>query len=323
MRTETLKKAIKREYPDAKELFPEYMINCPRCNDRRKRCGINVVRKMAHCFNCGVVLGVRKLAELLKIREEKTYDPNDFEELDRILESVSKPKETSLEELKRKPPEIDIAGVFCATAKQSKNWSVYQPLYEKAKDYIEQKRGFDFERLSARYKLVLPSPNSRERGRLLLPVFEGGYIVYYQARALYDQKPKYLNPTKEQTTFGKSNFIFNLEATARYPEIVVCEGIFSALSVGEHAVAIFGKELSDRQAFKLLCSGVKTITILFDPGEEHWAEKAAAKLFPSIRVKIAHLVSGDPNEVSEEELTSCLHTADNFQDPILNIPDFA
>ncbi len=311
MNVRQTQQALLNEYPDAKGDFPEYRICCPECGDKRYRLGINVRKPTGHCFNCGERFNPKRIAALLKLDKTRVYLPNDLGDLETFLESLEDVPETAPLQA---APEIRVDAVPLEDAE----WiPELKELHDLAYQYLTS-RGFPPEFYSEAYQLMLPYPNSRERGRLLLPVFEEGKLVYYQARSLSGESPKYLNPTKAQTTHGKSHFVYNLEYAATFNEIIICEGIFSSWAAGGNAVAIFGKELSNHQAFKILQKNVRKATILLDPGEEDWAYKAAAKLYPKVEVRIANLEKGDPNEVTIDELVEVLARAEKFEDPLLS-----
>ncbi len=76
--------------------------------------------------------------------------------------------------------------------------------------------------------------------RVILPVYGSEWegLVYYQARALFKTKQKYLNPS-----VPKRLFYSKLEQSALF--IVLVEDIISAIRVGEtcYAIALLGKTL--------------------------------------------------------------------------------
>lgn len=78
------------------------------------------------------------------------------------------------------------------------------------------------------------------KGRIIIPIWDGDDIVFFQARASNnDMEPKYLNPSVE-----KSNIIFNKENFNREKYIIITEGLIDAENIGSQGTTILGKELT-------------------------------------------------------------------------------
>jgi hypothetical protein len=84
--------------------------------------------------------------------------------------------------------------------------------------------------------------------RIIIPFRSGDTVFYFQARALYDQSPKYLNPSTEIAP-KPSDILYPYDEDEDY--LVVCEGPLDALSLqrkGINATATIGSSISPRQA---------------------------------------------------------------------------
>lgn len=299
MQPKQLYDALKAKYP-LRGGIPEVTLCCVFCDDTRFRLGINLVKRTGQCFNCGETLSPRKLLELV---QDTLSQPND---LDSLYAKIDQVKAASYRHFVF--PETKALTLSGIPIHEYKGEGRYRPLYEEACDYLRS-RGFDPHLLSRYYGVLLADPESRESGRIILPVFEGEKMVYYQARAVFRQVPKYLNPSKQDVPAGKSHFVFNLDQASRYEEIVICEGIFSALAVGTNAVALMGKQMSEMQEIKIKRKAIPAATILLDPGTYREALHIARRLSPQMKVRVALLEKGDPNEVSPEELKRVLLAA--------------
>lgn len=296
--------------------YPEVRIDCPFCTDNRKRFGINLKRFIAHCFNCGERLGPYAVRKLLGFEEKK--ERACLEDLEKELEELSSQPRGEADFFNPSYPRV--SGIyFWEYVSDPKKFSSYREVFECSIDFLAS-RGFKAT-VAEKYEFILPSKNFFKTKRLILPVFESGELVYYQARALDSTKPKYINP-KNTECVGKSNCVFNLDRAAEFESIVICEGIFSAISAGENAVAVFGKELSQRQAVKIFLKGVRKATILFDPGTEKESIKAAEVLSRRLDVRIAELKGGDPNEVSQEAVSEAINTAKIYERGLYGFNDF-
>jgi DNA primase len=100
--------------------------------------------------------------------------------------------------------------------------------------------------------------------RIIIPFKGDADVVYYfQARALYDQTPKYLNPSTD-TAPKPSDILYPFDEEDHY--VVVCEGPLDALSLqlkGINATATIGSSVSTRQA-EILSTFDGTIILGYD-----------------------------------------------------------
>jgi hypothetical protein len=84
--------------------------------------------------------------------------------------------------------------------------------------------------------------------RIIIPFKADGVVFYFQARALYDQSPKYLNPSTEIAP-KPSDILYPYDEDEDY--LIVCEGPLDALALqrkGINATATIGSSVSPRQA---------------------------------------------------------------------------
>lgn len=306
-----VERALKDAFVDWQGSFPEFRVCCPLpdCGDVRHRLGINVLKRIGHCFNCNARLDPKDISDLLSKFGSRVYEPNDFESLEQVFRDI----QDSVSEPPTRIQEIPSPGVEIISAQESGYSGALYPIINQALRYLAA-RGLNPQDVSELYRFQVPLPGSFLEDRIILPVYEGQRLVYWQARSLADGNPKYLNPSKSVCSLGKSHYVFNLDQAADHERIIICEGIFSAISCGPQAVAIFGKELSDAQAFKIVRKRVRHATIVLDPGAEESAIKIAKKLNGRLEISIAHLETGDPNEVSSQELQDRINFAQPFED---------
>ena len=93
--------------------------------------------------------------------------------------------------------------------------------------YLEKRK------ISERYidkMMYVLNDDSRYDKRVIIPYFENGEFVYFQARSLEkDAKLRYINPTGIDT----KEFVFNIDDIN--DELIICEGPFDAMSMDEQA----------------------------------------------------------------------------------------
>lgn len=119
---------------------------------------------------------------------------------------------------------------------------------------------------------ITPEAPDREAYRVIIPFRHQGRVVGYTSRYLDDRKPKYISNQQP-------GYVFNLDVVRAEDQIVlVCEGIFDALSIG--GAALMHNDLSEGQ-IAMLKSLDKDIIIIPDqdgPGLK-LAERAAEQGF--------------------------------------------
>jgi hypothetical protein len=109
--------------------------------------------------------------------------------------------------------------------------------------YLNSRCLFDLEG----FKKYFISSNKRFSGRVIIPFEKDGFMYYFQARTLTDQKPKYLNPTY-YNNLRVSDVLYPFDEDAEY--LVVCEGPIDAISLqiqGVNATSTQGCHVSRNQ----------------------------------------------------------------------------
>lgn len=138
--------------------------------------------------------------------------------------------------------------------------------------------------------------------RVVMPVFENGELVYWQARSLNPNVPKYINPTVERGTiaprFGRGGAC-----------IVLTEDILSAIKVGmvNEAWSIMGTSLPDKIAVRLV-NAARPVIVMLDPDDA--GRKGTAKIITQLRLlgltAGSYLGRADPKLLSLKEIECAL-----------------
>ena len=112
--------------------------------------------------------------------------------------------------------------------------------------------------------------------RVVMPVFDAGELVYWQARSLNPNVPKYINPAVVRGTvvprYGRGG-----------PCIVLTEDILSAVKVGyvNEAWSIMGTSLPDKVALQLV-QAARPVLVMLDPDDA--GRKGTAKIIDQLRL---------------------------------------
>lgn len=173
--------------------------------------------------------------------------------------------------------------------------------------YLEETRGFSTA-TSRRFRLGVCMEGDYA-GRVVFPVIEHGRIVTFQARAMGDWEPKYMNPGDVE----KGEYVYGLDLVAGDPEPIVVEGptdVVSCFQKGIRMCAPLGKTMTRRQLRKLRDGGAKRLCVLLDGSATKEAMKVAAVAIEVMEVRVAHLPGElDPDDAPLEVLEEVLEAA--------------
>ena len=269
----------------------EVVYHCPYCLERKGTSDIkgklyvNIKTGVYHCFRCnasGYISGKN-------IDNEKTYaqDKGNLEE-DSLLEDLN-----SIFYQDNFPLKIPIEKV---TSSQT------------ATDYLLS-RGFTVDQMN--YYDMRVGNTRQEFGRIIIPnqVDKIVYTDMYSARSYIGQEPKYHNPSG----VNKSQIVFNLHRIKENTPIILVEGVLTAIASGYHAVASYGKVLSDYQAYAIMAKKPSVIYVNYDYGAEQELECASKLLYsinPNIPIKQVFMKDErDSADMSKEEYIKCLENS--------------
>lgn len=123
-------------------------------------------------------------------------------------------------------------------------------------------RGFDDDKISF-YSLRLGLNNLF--GRIIIPnrLFGDNWTDIYQARTYIGDEPKYKNPVG----VNKSEIVFNIQNQVKGGDIVIVEGMLTAIAGGKNCVGTFGCSPSKSQIKQILDLNPRSITCCYDNDE--------------------------------------------------------
>jgi DNA primase len=147
-------------------------------------------------------------------------------------------------------------------------------------------------------------------GRIVLPIYKDGELVYWQARAVTPgQSPKYSNPP-----VSKSEILYTVGDSRDKSRVVVTEDILSAIRVGAHcpSACILGTKVSDSQARQL--AEYDRVSFWLDPDAAGRGGAAAGKRTLGL-VTNADIISSDadPKCLSERKIREILQLTPNHR----------
>jgi len=147
---------------------------------------------------------------------------------------------------------------------------------------------------------------SSKYNRIILPIFEGETLVYYQSRSLDTPSkinPKYINVRQ----VNAKNVYFKNFSHSENKDLVVVEDILSAIKVGKvtNTVSLLGSYIP--KSFYKLCEDFDTIFLWLDRDKlkSSIMYSKQLRLLTGKRVAVI-LREKDPKEYTEEEITLIL-----------------
>jgi DNA primase len=273
----------------------ELAFYCPFCNHHKQKLQVNTETQKWHCWTCNS--GGKKLTSLLKrldvdrktisiIREiygDSQYNPQ-LEDADTKV-FISLPKEfISLSEVPKG---------FNPEYKHAINYLTQRGITEK--DIVKYNIGYCKEGLYAR-RVIVPSYNS------------DGSLNYFVSRSYYpEEKMKYKNPPISKN-------VICLESQVNWNEpIILCEGVFDAITIKRNAIPLLGKFPSKELVQKIFLSGVSDIIISLDNDAINEALKAAEYFRKNgIHVKMMYLKDKDAADMGYEKFYEELKKTKEF-----------
>jgi len=286
-----------------------YRVNCPFCNDTRRRLWINhsygmidpangqPMTYLAICYNedCLTDEYNRKLLRemLLGIRNRST----------RVIDwSASSGMEVPVQQLREMPWPGNVTEI----QRLHDGHVVVRYLTDRgfAKDRLGRFGVMYCTQADGRYPLV--------GNRIIAPVYMNSVRVGWQAR--YVGEPIYRGIPKYYTCPGmhKSRVLYNFDHARCYPFVVVVEGITDVWRIGDQAVALLGKSLSSQQSTLLKDTWEnKPIIVVMDSDAHEEAGRivdvlAASGGNPAVSVRLP--AGKDPADLPDDEIWDAIHS---------------
>ena len=244
--SETLENLIRRYIQLGKRSAKGYeIVNCAVCNDYQPRGGFKFDGESVHyqCFNCGTSTGYDPSLTRHSISKKFKHVLLSFGiPEDEIKKCISFNFFRKEEVVKKDDSQKRIVGypiTACPLPEKSVKVSSRESIWcTVAEEYLASRsiKVEDFE--------FYVSDSSKFAGRLLIPYFFRGKIIYWQGRSMDDEtiSPRYKNPVVE-----KENIFFNMDEIYRYTTdpLFVTEGPLDAISIGSNAIALSGSTLTE------------------------------------------------------------------------------
>lgn len=270
-------------------------VNCPFCGDPSYHLGISPTN-LFHCWRCGEKGNLVKY--LKEVLHKNFYEVKDimqnyvFEE--NIYKTIDKPKIFNYD-----------------NPRLNDNIKKYMP---KAAFLYLQERGFEPNKISAKYQLKFFSNIGEFKFRIFIPVFENKNMVTFTTRDYSGiSKIKYLH----NKSVPIKSYVYNIDTIQ--DNIIIVEGVIDAWRMGDGSVSIFGIEYSKEQVLKISKLGANKIFVMFD--DEEQAQMKATKLAQDLSpycesIKTLYFHSDDSNAKDPAEWFKTNQEAEKIKEEI-------
>jgi len=192
-------------------------------------------------------------------------------------------------------------------------WTINKSLYRNQAKSFLHKRGITDVDIK-KYKIGFCDSGLYE-GRIIIPSYDDkGLLNYFVGRSFVGEKMKYKNPNVSRDIVPFDWYI------AWSKPIVLCEGVFDAMSIRSNAIPMLSKKPSKSLLQKIFEKNVKTIYIALDDD----AKKDAYNMSEFFRdfgidCKVVKLPTDkDPNDLGWKKITTLIHSTESasFSDSI-------
>ena len=273
----------------------EFMYWSPFITHHKRKLQVNIQTQKWHCWVSNT--GGRNLFQLFK---RVNASREQFKELVELVgePKYSRVKKQDKKDLVRLPDE-------------------YKPLWNGGDGIVKRhaltymyRRGFTDDDI-LKHNIVY-CDEGKYSNRIIIPSYDSnGGLNFFVGRDFYKSKLKYLNSFTSKDVIGFDLFI-NWDEP-----IILCEGVFDAMSFKRNAIPLFGKTMSKRLHKKILQQKVKKVFLALDDDAQLDAMKISEKLMnEGIDVRKIDLKNGDPNDIGFKKLTKMLGETEetNFLD---------
>lgn len=270
-----------------------YAFICPNCNHTKKKLEVNLELYKWECWVCGSRDNFKgkKISTLLKKIKADAY----LDELKTIL-----PNEISSRELNQSS--------YKALVLPKEMIKIYDYIPQTKLEKIKFKKAISFlkKRGLEQSDIIKYDIGACFKGeyedRIIIPSYDETYkLNYFVARDFTDNlSQKYKNPQASADVIGLELFInWNMP-------VIICEGIFDALTIKRNAIPLYGKVIHKGLMKKLVMSSVKEIYISLDKDAIKDALKYCEELISY--GKLVYLVELDGKDANEIGFTNYLDT---------------
>ncbi len=261
--------------------------DCPNPACGKHVFGIHLGINRSNCFSCG--FNKRPLDIVMEIEGTKTF--RDTMIILNSLEGIEY-REPLMEPYKLKTKTLLPHGYRGIKRGES-------VIAKSARNYLI-KRGFSIDELAkASWGYCT---KGKYLGYVIMPFYMGNKLIYFNARKFLGTGPKFNNPDLDDFGLGKSMIIYNIDTLFRHDRVFIFESVINAATMGDAAIAMGGKKLSNYQLNTMIKSPVKKFIIGLDDDALSESIKLGLQLVDYKQVKIMQFpLKKDVNDLGKKK----------------------
>ena len=266
-------------------------VNCCYCDnppDEHFNGGFNVRNPRYSCWRCGSHYWVEALSKTIGVP---------FGEAKRVADAHSFVTSEPEEKKRAMAERLDLPGY---------------PLNDSEKAYLRQ-RGFDVDWVQSKFRLRGGGLAGEWAQRIIIPVYYKRVLVSWTGRSLLSRElikelgvPRYKNLSIEQSVVNPKDVFFNMD-NATKKSVMIVEGPFDAMKMGDDCVCSLGTSVTDAQRL-LLKERYEKVFVCFDnePSAQEKARKLGMNLASvGMEVEVVNICEpfgkNDPGELENSE----------------------
>jgi len=285
----------------------EHLFACPFCDHYKKKLSVNLKKNKFKCWVCdtsgnSLLYLFKRFGNVQQLAEwKKLNNITDFSEVgDQLDHLFDKPEEKIL-------PKLRLPKEFISLANKGLPLSATA-----AKSYLNKRR---INKQDILYWKIGYCPKGQYADRLIIPSFDmKGNVNYFIARSYSGSWKKYLNP---EVPMGE--IIFNELCVDFTKPVILVEGVFDAMVVGENSIPILGSTLrEDSRLFQKIIENNSTVYMALDPDATR-KTNAIVEKFLRYGLKVCIIdTSGfkDVGEMTKEEFKAKMEDATEVGDTL-------
>ncbi len=284
------------DYKEAPSNNSQLTFYCVNCRHRKKKLSINLDNFCYHCWVCDIK--GNNFVNLLK-----KYCKIDKLTLDLVKNYTS--------ESNILPNNVNNEEFYLPKEFISLNNKNNSKEYIKVIKYLNNRNIFENDIL--KYNIGY-CEEGEYIGRVIIPSYdERGVLNYFVSRTYLDNYFKYKNPS-----ISKDVIFFEFFINWNYP-IVLCEGVFDAISIRRNVIPLLGKNLSKKLKLKIIEKNVSNIYLCLDIDAKKDSLRLANEIFMlnnNINVYIVDIKEKDPSSIGFNNMNKIIYNSNklNFYD---------
>ena len=274
-----------------------YAFYCPKCKHKSPKLEVNLITNTKKqnrwaCWTCTSFKGttLKSLFNALKVDTPK------FEELNKILGTTYKVDKVKVD------IQVELPTEFTPFINLKKT----DIISRHALKYLLKDRGVSFgDIIKANIGFC---SSGRFNNKVIIPSYsKEGKLDYFVARSFNDMGSKLDAPKSDKNIIGFESLI-----NPNLP-LILCEGVFDALTIKRNAIPLFGKTISSKLRKLLIKETTKSIYIALDSDALKNTYKIAEELISlGKKVYVIRLDKKDPSELGFLEFTKLVQKAQPF-----------